>query len=45
MQTHINMSTRDTTTIAVDQSMWKRLNDEKKHSGESFNDVLERLVE
>lgn len=39
------MSTRETTTIEVDRStVWRELNS-KKRVGESFNDVLERILE
>ena len=32
------------TTIQIEKEVWERLNARKKH-GESFNDVLERLLD
>jgi len=39
------MSTRDTTTIEVEREMWRELNAKKEQPGESFNDVLRRILE
>jgi predicted CopG family antitoxin len=38
------MSVRETTTIEIEKSTWKSLNARKMVPGESFNDVVNRLL-
>jgi len=39
------MSVRETTTIEIERTTWKELNAEKQEPGESFNDVVNRLLD
>jgi predicted CopG family antitoxin len=39
------MSNNDITTISVKKETWQKLHSEKESPGDSFNDVVERLLD